>query len=64
MFYFLPPMLWMVDDPDVLKVDCGLVPGEHVGGHVFSKAKHHSNLLVSYDLADEKIPNVNVLVLP
>jgi len=59
-------MPWMVDDPGVLKVGCGLVLGEHhcknVGGHVLGRAVHHSDLLFSHGLADEMIPNVDVLV--
>lgn len=56
----------MVDDPDVLKVGCGLVHGEHfcknVGGHVLGRAVQHNDLLVSHGLADEMMPNADVLV--
>ena len=51
-------------DPKALHVERGFVLGERlcedVCRHVFRRAVYHSDLFISYSLAHEMIPNVNV----
>jgi len=53
-----------LDDPKILKVDCGLVLGESlredIGGHFLSGTIDHSDLFISYSSTNEVIPNINV----
>ena len=53
-----------LDDPEVWEVDCSLVLGESlrkdVGGHFLSGTIDHDDLLISYGLANEVIPDVDM----
>ena len=53
-----------LDDPEVLEVNRHFVLGKcfckDVGSHLLGGTICHSNLFVSYGLADEMVPNVDV----
>ena len=53
-----------LDDPEVLEVNCSFVLGKcfhkDVSSHFFSGTIYHGDLFVSYGLADEMVPDVNV----